>query len=253
MSLVTRSDSPQENGGHVRTITLNVPEKLNALNWPLLEELATAINATAADPDVRALVVTGAGRAFCSGADLQSLFGDRTRPIEVLKENLLRVYGSFLGIRDLSIPTIAAVHGPAVGAGMNIALACDVIVAGPDATFGPTFAKIGLHPGGGCTWMLTQRIGSANTAAALYSGDIIDAATALRLGIAQELHDDPHLRAHELATLYGSRDPALMADIKHSVRVAATADLASSLDVEAEAQARSLKSDTFEDFARKFG
>lgn len=252
MSLVTRSDSPHENGGHVRTITLNIPDKLNALNWPLLEELASAIAATAADPDVRALVVTGAGRAFCSGADLQGLFGDRTRPVAVLKEVLLKVYGSFLGLRDLSIPTIAAVHGPAVGAGMNIALACDVIVAGPHATFGPTFSKIGLHPGGGSTWMLTQRIGSANTAAALFSGDIIDAATALRLGIAQELHDDPQTRAHELATLYAAREPALMADIKRSVRIAATADLAASLDVEAEAQARSLQSEAFETFARRF-
>jgi len=252
MSLVTRSDAPQENGGHVRTITLNVPDKLNALNWPLLEELASAIESTAADAGVRALVVTGAGRAFCSGADLQSLFGDRTRPVEVLKENLLRVYGSFLGLRDLSIPTIAAVHGPAVGAGMNIALACDVIVAGPDATFGPTFSRIGLHPGGGCTWMLTQRIGSANTAAALYAGDLIDAPTALRLGIAQEIHDDPHARAAELAALYASREPALMADIKRSVRVAATSDLARSLDMEAEAQARSLQSEAFEAFAQKF-
>lgn len=252
MSLVTRSDRPHENGGQVRTITLNVPDKLNALNWPLLDELAAAIGATAADPDVRALVVTGAGRAFCSGADLQSLFGDRTRPVQVLKENLLRVYGSFLGLRDLSIPTIAAVHGPAVGAGMNIALACDVIVAGPDATFGPTFSRIGLHPGGGCTWMLTQRIGSANTAAALFSGDIIDAPTALRLGIAQELHDDPLARALELATTYASREPALLADIKRSVRVAATADLAQSLDLEAEAQARSLQSDAFEAFAQRF-
>lgn len=247
MALVTLDDQ-----GPVRTLTLNVPDRLNALSWPLLEELASAIDATAADADVRALVVTGAGRAFCSGADLQSLFGDRTRPVEVLKENLLRVYGSFLGLRDLSIPTIAAVHGPAVGAGMNIALACDVIVAGPEATFGPTFSRIGLHPGGGCTWMLTQRIGSANTAAALYAGDVIDAPTSVRLGIAQELHDDPHARAAELAELYSSREPALMADIKRSVRVAELSDLATSLDVEAEAQARSLQSEAFEAFAQRF-
>lgn len=252
MSLVTSSDRTHDGGGRVRTITLNVPDKLNALSWPLLEELADAIEATAADSDVRALVVTGAGRAFCSGADLNSLFGDRTRPVEVLKENLLRVYGSFLGLRDLTIPTIAAVHGPAVGAGLNIALACDVIVAGPEATFGPTFSRIGLHPGGGCTWMLTQRIGSANTAAALYAGDLIDATTALRLGIAQELHDDPHARSAELAELYAGREPVLMADIKRSLRVAAAADLATSLDVEAEAQARSLQSEAFESFAQKF-
>lgn len=247
MSLVTLTSD-----GGVRTVTLNVPDKLNALSWPLLEELATAVESIAADADARALVVTGAGRAFCSGADLQGLFGDRTRPVEVLKEVLLRVYGSFLGLRDLSIPTIAAVHGPAVGAGMNIALACDVIVAGPDAAFGPTFSRIGLHPGGGCTWMLTQRIGSANTAAALFAGDIIDASTALRLGIAQELHDDPHARAAELAELYASREPILMADIKRSVRVASTSDLATSLEVEAEAQARSLQSEAFEGFAQRF-
>jgi len=247
MSLVTL-----ESTGAVRTITLNLPDKLNALNWPLLEELAAAIGTVTADSDARALVVTGAGRAFCSGADLQSLFGDRTRPVATLKQVLLKVYGSFLKLRELSIPTIAAVHGPAVGAGMNIALACDVIVEGPDATFGPTFAKIGLHPGGGCTWMLTHRIGSANTAAALFSGDLIAAADALRLGIAQELVDDPQDRAADLATTYASREPALMADIKRSVRVAATSDLAASLDVEAEAQARSLQSEAFEAFARKF-
>lgn len=241
-----------EADGHVRTITLNVPDKLNALSWPLLEELAAAIDAVATDDGARALVVTGAGRAFCSGADLQSLFGDRTRPVAVLKEVLLRVYSSFLRLRELTIPTIAAVHGPAVGAGMNIALACDVIVAGPEAAFGPTFAKIGLHPGGGCTWMLTQRIGSANTAAALFSGELIAAADATRLGIAQELVDDPRARASELAATYASREPQLMADIKRSVQVAAGSDLATSLDVEAEAQARSLQSEAFEAFARRF-
>lgn len=247
MTLVTL-----ESDGPVRTVTLNVPDKLNALSWPLLEEFAAAISDVAADDEARALVVTGAGRAFCSGADLASLFGDRTRPVDVLKADLLRVYGSFLGIRDLAIPTIAAVHGPAVGAGMNIALACDVIVAGPDARFGPTFATIGLHPGGGCTWMLTQRIGSANTAAALYAGEVIRADEAFRLGIAQELADDPQRRASELAALYASREPVLMADIKRSVRVAATSDLAASIDVEAEAQARSLQSEAFERFAQRF-
>jgi len=241
-----------ESDDDVRTITLNVPDKLNALSWPLLEELAAAIDTVRADEDAHALVVTGAGRAFCSGADLNGLFGDRTRPVAVLKDVLLQVYGSFLRLRDLTIPTIAAVHGPAVGAGMNIALACDVIVAGPEAAFGPTFAKIGLHPGGGCTWMLTQRIGSANTAAALFSGELIPAADALRLGIAQELTDDPHTRAAELAATYASREPALMADIKRSVQVAAGSDLAASLDVEAEAQARSLQSEAFETFARRF-
>ena len=241
-----------ESDGPVRTITLNAPDRLNALDWPLLEALKAAVQAVADDANARALVVRGAGRAFCAGADLENLFGDRTRPVPDLRDHLMRVYASFLGLRDLTIPTVAAVQGPAVGAGLNIALACDVIVAGPRAGFGPTFAKIGLHPGGGCTWMLTQRIGSANTAAALYSGDVIDADAALRLGIAQELGDDPQARAAELAASWSERNPRVMAQIKHSVTVAASSDLATSLEMEATAQAESLSSAEFEEFAARF-
>lgn len=241
-----------ESDGPVRTITLNAPERRNALDWPLLDELRAAVQAVADDAEARALVVRGEGKAFCAGANLENLFGDRTRPVPELREHLMKVYGSFLGLRDLTIPTVAAVQGPAVGAGLNIALACDVIVAGPRAGFGPTFSQIGLHPGGGCTWMLTQRIGAANTAAALYAGEIIDGEQALRLGIAQELIDDPAARARELAAVYAERNPALMADIKQSVGIASTADLAESLDFEATAQARSLSSPEFEAFAARF-
>ena len=241
-----------ESDGPVRTITLNAPDRLNALDWPLLEELKAAIATVAADADARALVVTGAGRAFCSGADLENLFGDRTRPVEVLRDHLMGVYACFLGLRDLTIPTVASVHGPAVGAGLNIALVCDVIVAGPKAGFGPTFSKIGLHPGGGCTWMLTQRIGAANTAAALYAGDVIGADDALRLGIAQELVDDAPSRGRELALGWCERNPTLMAHVKESVRVASTSDLVASLEVEAQFQAESLSSPEFERFAARF-
>ena len=241
-----------EPAGPVRTITLNEPERLNALSWPLLEELRDAIAAVAADAEARALVVTGAGRAFCSGADLENLFGDRTRPVEQLRDHLLSVYACFLGLRELTIPTVASVHGPAVGAGLNIALACDVIVAGPQAGFGPTFSNIGLHPGGGCTWMLTQRIGAANTAAALYAGDIIGADDALRLGIAQERAEEPLERAHELAATYAGREPEVMAAIKESVRLAASSEAEESLAFEALAQARSLSTPTFEAFAARF-
>lgn len=238
--------------GHVRTLTLNAPERLNALDWPLLQDLRAAVVDVAADPDARALVVTGAGRAFCAGANLESLFGDVSRPTAELRDHLREVYASFLGLRDLTIPTVAAVHGPAVGAGLNIALACDVIVAGPQAGFGPTFSRIGLHPGGGCTWMLTRRIGSANTAAALFGGDVICAADALRLGIAQEIADDPQARAADLAATWSRRDPKLMADIKRSVAIASTSGLDESLDFESWAQAESLASAEFAAFAARF-
>lgn len=241
-----------ESDGDVRIVTINDPDRRNALSWPLLDEFKAMIEALAADATARAVVVRGNGKAFCAGADLTDLFGDLTRPVEDLRDHLLKIYGSFLGLRDLTIPTVAAVHGAAVGAGLNIALACDVIIAGPDARFGPTFSQIGLHPGGGCTWMLTQRIGAAHTAAALYNGDIIGAEEAAQIGLTQELVEHPKDRARELAAEWAKRDPELMAAIKRSISVATTSSFEDSLAVEALAQAKSLKSEQFAAFTAKF-
>lgn len=241
-----------ESDGGVRIIRLNAPERRNALDWPLLDELAAAVAEVAADAEARALVVAGNGSAFCAGVDLDNLFGDIDRPVDEMRAHLMKVYASFLGLRDLPIPTIAAVQGPAVGAGLNIALACDVIVAGPRAGFGPTFAEIGLHPGGGCTWLLTQRIGAGNAITALLGGTIIDAEDAYRLGLANILAGDPLAAGRELATRYASRDPRLNADIKRSVQSATTSDLGTSLDFEARAQAESFGNEQFRAFMNRF-
>ena len=241
-----------DSDGPVRLLTLNAPERRNALDWPLLDELAAAVRAVAADQDARALVVTGAGKGFCAGANLSNLFGDLDRPTDQMREHLMKVYASFLGIRDLTIPTIAAVNGAAIGAGMNVALACDVIVAGPHAGFGPTFAEIGLHPGGGCSWMLAERIGRGRTTAALLSGAVIGADEAARIGLADQQSDDPLDAALDLARLYAGREPKLMADIKQSVRIAATSDLATSLAFESRAQAESMRNERFREFMQRF-
>jgi enoyl-CoA hydratase len=241
-----------ESAGHVRTIRLNAPDRRNALDWPLLDELAAAVAAVAADPEARALVVTGNGSAFCAGANLANLFGDIDRPVAQMREHLMKVYASFLGLRELAIPTIAAVHGPAVGAGLNIALACDIIIAGPRAGFGPTFAEIGLHPGGGCTWMLTQRIGAANTLAVLLDGTLIGADEAHRLGLANRLAEDPVAAAHELGESYARRPAKLTTDIKRSVQIATDSDLTTSLDHESLAQAESFANAEFRAFMTKF-
>ena len=241
-----------ESDGPVRVLTLNAPERRNALDWPLLDELAEAVRAVADDADARALVVTGAGRAFCAGADLANLFGDLDRPTERMRDHLMRVYASFLGLRDLTIPTIAAVQGPAIGAGLNVALACDVVVAGPRAGFGPTFAEIGLHPGGGCSWLLTERVGRGRATAALLAGAVIGADEAARIGLADRLVDDALADALEQAHLYAGREPQLVADIVQSVRIAATSDLATSLDFESWAQAASMGNERFRRFARQF-
>lgn len=241
-----------ETDGPIRTIRLNAPERRNALDLDLLAELSEAIDTVKYDPEARVLIVAGAGKAFCAGANLDNMFGDTTRPVHELRAHLKGVYASFLGLRELTIPTIAAVQGAAVGAGLNIALACDMVVAGPRAAFGPTFAEIGLHPGGGCSWLLTERMGAANATAALLSGDIIKADDALRLGLANYLADNPELRARELAGRYASRNPELNAHIKRSVRIAATSDLATSIDFESWAQASSVGSDEFRLYLETF-
>lgn len=241
-----------ETDGPLRTIRLNAPERRNALDLDLLAELASAIASVKADQDARALIVTGAGKAFCAGANLESMFGDTTRPVHEIREHLKAVYASFLGLRELTIPTIAAVQGAAVGAGLNIALACDIVVAGPRAAFGPTFAEIGLHPGGGCSFMLTERMGPAHATAALLSGDIINADDAVRLGLANILADDPEAKARELAGRYAGRSKELNAHIKRSVRIAATSDLETSIDFESWAQASSVGSDEFRHYMENF-
>lgn len=242
-----------ETDGPVRTIRLNAPERRNALDLDLLAELAKAIETVKADPEAQALIVAGAGKAFCAGANLDNMFGDITRPVHEVRNHLKGVYASFLGLRDLSIPTISAVQGAAVGAGLNIALACDIVIAGPCAAFGPTFAEIGLHPGGGCSYMLTERMGPAHATAALLSGDIIRADDALRLGLANYLADDPEAKARELAGRYAGRSAELSANIKRSVRIASTSDLTTSVDFESWAQASTVGSDEFRRYLEGFG
>ncbi|MGV2384590.1 MAG UNVERIFIED_CONTAM: enoyl-CoA hydratase, partial [Thermobifida fusca] len=236
-----------ESDGPVRHIVLNAPQRLNALDRPMLAELAEAVRAVAADEEARALVVSGAGRAFCAGADVTSLFGDTTRPPAVIRDELKQVYASFLGIADLTIPTIAAVGGVAVGAGVNIAMACDVVVAGPRATFAITFADMGLHPGGGCSWFLTRRMGGHRALAAILGAERIDAEEAFRTGLAPRLAEDPVAEALELAHRYAQRDPALVRDMKRAVRMAETAELDAVLEFESWAQASSVNSPRFQE------
>src|ERR1700749_716909 len=177
---------------HVALITVNDPDRRNAVNDEMSQQLRAAVERAEADSDVHAVVVTGAGKAFCAGADLSALGS-------AAEEGLLRIYDGFMAVGQCTLPTIAAVNGVAVGAGLNLALAADVRIAGPNALFDPRFQKLGIHPGGGATWMLQRGVGPQVARAALLFGMRFDAESAVRHGLALSVADDPVTAALELA------------------------------------------------------
>jgi 2-(1,2-epoxy-1,2-dihydrophenyl)acetyl-CoA isomerase len=170
--------------GGVATLILNRPERMNALNKDLVLALNEALTRVEADQEINVVVLAGAGRAFCAGGDLSVIGkGREENNVTELQPILRSGMQAVLKMRTMRQPVIAAVHGAAAGAGMNIALAADIRVASEDATFGQNFAKVGLFPDYGGTFFLPQLVGPAKAAEMFYSGDMINAAEALRLGI----------------------------------------------------------------------
>lgn len=181
---------------HVALITVNDPDRRNALTDEISASLRGAVERAEADPDVHAVIVTGAGKAFCAGADLSALGragGDAP------EAGLQRLYDGFMAVGNCSLPTIAAVNGAAVGAGLNLALAADIRIAGHGAWFDARFQKLGIHPGGGATWMLQRAVGPQVARAALLFGTHFDAESAVRHGLVLRVADDPVAAAMELA------------------------------------------------------
>jgi enoyl-CoA hydratase len=203
----------------VATLTLDDPERRNALSLELVDELVSAVDRLETDLDVGALVMTGAPPAFCAGADLGHLGGSRS-------DGLRRVYDGFLRVAGSTLPTVAAVNGAAVGAGMNLALACDIRLAARRARFDTRFLQLGLHPGGGHTWMFRRVAGLQATMAAVVFGEVLDGAEAERVGLAWRCVDDDALltEAHTLAARAAAGPPELVARTKATI--AAMADVA---------------------------
>jgi enoyl-CoA hydratase len=170
----------------VAVVTLNAPERRNAFDLDMCRQTSALFDAIEADRSVHAVVITGEGSAFCAGADLSHL-GESQR------EGLLAIYEGFLRVARCPLPTIAAVNGPAVGAGMNLALACDVRIAAESARFDARFLQLGIHPGGGHTWMMQAIVGPQATAATVLFGEVLDGREAERCGLAWRCVPDPDL------------------------------------------------------------
>lgn len=195
----------------VAVLTLNAPERYNALTVAMAQEVVAALAAAEADPAVGALVVRGAGKAFCSGGDVATLLDAGVDPADPARyAGIGAIYESFSRLGRVGVPTIAAVHGAVVGAGMNLVLAADLRVIAQDARLICGFLKRGLHPGGGHFLLLERLVGREAAAAMGLFGEEIDGLTAQRLGLAWQAlpAEDVSDRAVELAARI-ARDPEL--------------------------------------------
>lgn len=228
----------------VALITINDPDRRNAVTADISTALRAAVEAAQNDADVHAVIVTGAGKAFCAGADLTAL-GAAT------EDGLRGIYDGFLALAHCTLPTIAAVNGAAVGAGLNLALAADVRIAGPSAMFDPRFQKLGIHPGGGATWMLQRAVGPEVARASLLFGMRFDAEAAVRYGLALQLADDPVAAARELAAGPASAPRDVVMATKASMRATVNPGTVDTdqhriaVDVEIGPQAASIESPAF--------
>ncbi|MEY4079575.1 MAG: hypothetical protein RL430_5 [Actinomycetota bacterium] len=197
----------------VATLTLNNPDERNTLTGPMVAEITAAMDEIEGNEKIGALVVTGAAPAFCAGANLgnlQTASGD----------SLGTIYEGFLRIARSPLPTIAAVNGAAVGAGMNLALGCDVRIAAKRAKFDTRFLQIGIHPGGGHTWMFRRIAGPQATMAAVIFGEVLDGEEAARVGLAYKCVADDQLLAasQEMAARAASRPRALVEVTKQTIK-----------------------------------
>jgi enoyl-CoA hydratase len=180
-----------ERRDRVAVLTLDEPDRRNAMTSGLVEEIVTGVDRLEDDEGVGALVVTGAPPAFCSGADVGALGAVNAGGQD--RDALPSIYEGFLRFLRCTLPTVAAVNGPAVGAGLNLALACDIRVASPAARFDCRFARIGLHPGGGHTRLLTDAVGPQAAAAMVLAGESPDGERAAEIGLAWTCVDEADL------------------------------------------------------------
>jgi enoyl-CoA hydratase/carnithine racemase len=213
---------------HVATITINRPQVRNALNRPAYRELEEAFAEAQRDHEVRSVVLTGEDPAFCSGDDVKEIMlGEGERPaIDRLRAVRPRPTPAAMAVLECDRPVIAAVNGAAVGWGMDLSLFCDIRIASERARFGELFVKRGLVPDIGGLWRLPRVVGPAKAAELLYTGDVIDAQEALRIGLVSRVvaHDALLSTAQELASRIAANAPLAVRYIKEGLRRSANAE-----------------------------
>ena len=232
------SDSPVLVGtqGAVRTITLNRPATLNSFTAAMHAELLPALNAAAEDDAVRAVVITGAGRGFCAGQDLNDPAMVGGVDVGAVIERFYRPLAT--RVRSMPVPVIAAVNGVAAGAGANFALCCDFVIAAKSASFIQAFSKIGLVPDCGGTWLLPRLVGRARALGLAMSGDTLPAEEAERMGLIWKAVDDAALvdTVAALANKLAAMPSRALAETRRTLDAAMAMDFADAITLEADTQ-----------------
>ena len=252
-----------EQRGAVAIITLNRPQTLNALEATLLKALFETLTTCAQNSSVRAVVITGAGRGFCAGADLAAAMPkkrtsdnaaqDSQTPAKVIGEGLRRTYHPIIElIRSMPKPVITAVNGPAAGAGMSIAIAGDIVLAASSATFTQAFANIGLIPDAGSTYFLPRAVGSIRARALAMLGQPLSAQEALGMGLIWQVFDDANFmqEALALATKMAARPTKAYGLIKQALNQSESNSLSAQLELEAHLQSQAGQTEDFYEIGR---
>lgn len=222
----------------VVVLTLNRPEIRNAMNPELTEAFSAAVEELRADPDARAVVVTGAGKAFCSGGDLSWIRPGPGADIPAIRRKMRSFYPRFLAVRSLDLPVVAAINGAAVGAGLCLAMACDLRVAAEDAMLSAPFTRLGMHPGMAATYLLTRLLGTARAADLLLTSRALDGREAERWGLVNRAVPPGEVlpAAIELARQIGDNAPIPIGMVKRAIYLAERADMETMLEYEGLAQ-----------------
>lgn len=246
-----------ETADRITTITLNRPEKLNAFSGTMREDLLAALRAADADEHCGVVVLTGAGRAFCAGGDVEYMSGLQQRQETAAFRKLLDAGRDIITtITTMRPMVIASVNGVAAGAGCNLALACDYRLASDAARLGETFVRIGLHPDWGGTWLLPRLVGRSRAFELLATGRLVEAGEALAIGMVDCVVPAASLEEEtaRLAAVIAAGPPLALGDIKRALLASPVNDLRQQIDLETEHQLRSFASnEAAEGMAAFFG
>ncbi len=244
-------DADRDTG--IATITLNRPDRLNSLSHDLLQSLSTAISDVAIDESIRVVIITGSGRAFCAGADTDEMTGGsgdgphKSGPggAEALRRGFELAHKVILGIYEMEKPVIAVINGTAVGAGFDLACACDIRIASDTARFMAAYIHVGLFPGYGGTWLYPRVLGSAKAAELMYTGNFLEIDEAKNLGFVNDVVSSEELfaTANKMARQIANGPPIAIKLAKMMMRRGMNMDLESSLEMSAAVEAITLSSE----------